>query len=90
MTIYFIHITYTFMQDIANYNISKPNTPGVKKEPSGTKKALLNNVKSKWMVTFDRLRVLVMMTSLQNIDILGAQDLLMLIRSKFLTKMTIF
>ena len=33
---------------------------------------------------FDRLKVLVMMTSLQNIALLGTQGLLMLMGSKFL------
>ena len=40
------------------------------------------------LLLFDRVKVLIMMTSLQNIVISGAQGLLMLMESKFLIKMT--
>ena len=61
------------------------NIPGIKKEQLSTEKGF--TVKSKWEAKGSRFISFYMMTSLQSIDISGAQGLLMLMGSKFLIKM---
>ena len=67
------------------------STPGVKKEWPRAKKGLVEkDMKSKWAAKAScliGLKFLTIMTSLQNIVISGAQDLLMLMGSKVLIKM---
>ena len=66
-------------------------TLGVKKEQPRTKTSLAENMwnqmGSQCLLALIGSKVLVMMNSLQNIAILGAQGLIMLMRSKYLTKM---
>ena len=68
------------------------NTPDIKKGRLRTKQALLkkmwNQKGGECLLVLIGLKVLVMMNSLQNIVISGAQGLLMLMGSKFLIKMT--
>ena len=80
----------SFQEETMDRNLIK-NTPGVKRSSQELKKALLKGVKSNgWSMPpgFDRFQTLVMMNSLQNTATLGAQGLLMLMRSNFLIKMT--
>ena len=70
---------------------SKPKHRRLKKEWPSNKRSCWNNVNQRGRprpLAFDRLKVLIMMISLQNIVILDAQCLLMLMGSKFLIKMT--
>ena len=73
------------------FNLIK-NTPGIKKGWQRTKQALLkkmeNQMGGQCLLVLIGLKVLVMMKSLQNIAISGAQGLLMLMGSKFLIKIT--
>ena len=66
--------------------------PGIKKECWRTKKALLEKVGNRngrpMLPAFDRIKILIIMTSLQSIVILSAHGLLMLMGSKILIKMT--
>ena len=62
------------------------NNLGVKKERPRTKKGLLKSQNG--LLLLIGIKILIIMTSLQNIVILGAQGLLMLMGSKFLIKMT--
>ena len=73
------------------YNYLIKNTQGVKKERPRTKQALLkkmwNQIDRQCLLVLIGLKVLVM-NSLQNIVISGAQGLLLLMGSNFLIKMT--
>ena len=56
-----------------------------------TKKSLLKKMRLKWAAKdscFDKIKILIIMTSLQNIVISGAQGLMMLMGSKFLIMKT--
>ena len=68
------------------------NTPGVKNKQPRTKKTLLKRheieMGGQGLLFLIGLKILIIMTSLDNIVILGAQGLLMLMGSKFLIKMS--
>ena len=74
----------------SSYNLNQ-NTPGVKKEQPRVKRPCWKRyeikMSSQGVLLLIGLKILIIMTSLQNIVISGAQGLLMLMGSQFLTKM---
>ena len=84
--VYIINIShnYSYKMHIYIYYVSKQNTPGVKKEQPRTKRALLKKMMGgQGLLLLIALKILIIMTSLQNIAISGALGLLMLMGSKF-------